>query len=82
MEIDKTVLEDLRKEYPQGCRVELVRMDDPYRKLNSGEQGIVAGVDDIGTVHVEWDCGSSLGVAYGADECRRISQPKKLSGDC
>lgn len=72
MGIDKAVLENLRKEYPQGCRVELVRMDDPYRKLNPGEQGTVAGVDDIGTVHVEWDCGSSLGVAYGEDLCRRI----------
>lgn len=72
MGIDKAVLENLRKEYPQGCRVELVRMDDPYRKLNPGEQGTVAGVDDIGTIHVEWDCGSSLGVAYGEDLCRRI----------
>lgn len=72
MGIDKAVLENLRKEYPQGCRVELARMDDPYRKLNPGEQGTVAGVDDIGTVHVEWDCGSSLGVAYGEDLCRRI----------
>lgn len=72
MGIDKAVLENLRKEYPQGCRVELVRMDDPYRKLNPGEQGTVAGVDDIGTVHVEWDCGSNLGVAYGEDLCRRI----------
>lgn len=72
MGIDKAVLENLRKKYSQGCRVELVRMDDPYRKLNPGEQGTVAGVDDIGTVHVEWDCGSSLGVAYGEDLCRRI----------
>lgn len=71
--IDKAVLEELRKEYLQGCRVELVRMDDPYRKLNTGEQGTVTGVDDIGTVHVALDCGSSLGIAYGVDECRRIS---------
>lgn len=70
--IDKAVLEELWKEYPQGCRVELVRIDDPYRRLNTGEQGTVTGVDDIGTVHVAWDCGSSLGIAYGADECRRI----------
>lgn len=47
MGIDKAVLENLWKEYPQGCRVELVRMDDPYRKLNPGEQGTVAGVDEI-----------------------------------
>lgn len=72
MEIDQAVLERLRKEYPPGCRVELVRLDDPYRKMIPGEQGTVAGVDDIGTIHVAWDCGSGLGIAYGADECRRI----------
>ena len=70
--IDKAVLEDLRKEYPQGCRVELVRIDDPYRRLNPGERGTVTGVDDIGTVHVAWDCGASLGIAYGVDKCWRI----------
>lgn len=72
IEIEQAVLERLRKEYPPGCRVELVRMDDPYREMIPGEQGTVTGVDDIGTIHVAWDCGSGLGIAYGADECRRI----------
>jgi hypothetical protein len=30
----------------------------------------VTCVDDIGTIHVKWDTGSSLGIAYGADACR------------
>ena len=72
IEIEQAVLERLRKEYSPGCRVELVRMDDPYRKMIPGEQGTVTGVDDIGNIHVAWDCGSGLGIAYGADECRRI----------
>lgn len=29
-------------------------------------------VDSIGTIHVSWDCGSSLGVAYGVDQCRKV----------
>ena len=29
-------------------------------------------LDTIGTIHVFWDCGSSLGVVYGEDSCRRI----------
>lgn len=62
IEIEQAVLERLRKEYPPGCRVELVRMDDPYRKMIPGEQGTVTGVDDIGTIHVAWDCGSTLGL--------------------
>ncbi|WP_330670792.1 DUF4314 domain-containing protein [Enterocloster clostridioformis] len=72
MKIDQAVLEGLRKEYQPGCRVELVQMDDPYRRLKPGERGTVTGVDDIGTVHVAWDCGSNLGIAYDVDECRRI----------
>jgi hypothetical protein len=47
-------------------------MNDPYTKLRSGDKGIVSFVDDIGTVHVNWDCGSSLGVAFGEDEIKKI----------
>ena len=68
----KQIVERLKKEYPKGTRVELVRMEDPYRKLEPGEKGTVTGVDDIGTIHVSWDCGSALGIAYGEDSCRKI----------
>jgi hypothetical protein len=47
-------------------------MDDPYSKLKPGATGTVSFVDDIGTVHVHWDCGSSLGVVFGEDEIKRI----------
>ncbi len=70
--ISSETIERLRKQYPIGCRVELVSMNDPYNtKLIPGCKGTVTGVDDIGTIHVSWDCGSSLGVAYGEDSCRR-----------
>lgn len=71
--IDTETLEHLRKEYPAGTRVELVKMDDPYNtKLVPGCQGTVHCVDDMGTIHVSWDCGSSLGVIYGEDACRML----------
>ncbi len=70
--ISRETIEQLRKQYPVGSRVELVSMNDPYNtKLLPGCKGTVTGVDDIGTIHVNWDCGSSLGVAYGEDSCRR-----------
>jgi len=47
-------------------------MDDPYSKLKPGDQGTVSFVDDIGTVFVDWDCGSSLGVVYGVDMIRKL----------
>lgn len=69
---NKAIIERLKEKYPIGCRVELVHMIDPYSLLPEGEQGIVKAIDDIGTIHVAWDCGSSLGIVYGEDECRRI----------
>lgn len=68
----KETVDLLRRKFPNGERVELVRMDDPYSKLIPGDQGTVTFVDDIGTVFVNWDCGSSIGVAYGVDSIRRL----------
>ena len=67
----KTILKEtltvLREKYPTGTRVELVHMDDPYTSLTAGDKGTVRFVDDMGTVHISWDCGSSLGAVYGVD---------------
>jgi len=68
----KETVQRIRAEFPQGSRVELIRMDDPYAALKPGDQGTVSFVDDIGTVHIKWDSGSSLGAAYGRDVIRRL----------
>ena len=69
--IKREQVEMLRQEYPAGSRVELICMEDPQAPL-TGTHGTVIGVDDVGTIHVNWDNGSSLGVAYEKDRCRRI----------
>jgi len=46
----------------EGKRVKLVRCNDPYTKLKPGLLGTVSMVDSIGTVHVSWDDGSTLGL--------------------
>ena len=61
----------VREQYPQGCRVVLERMDDEQAPP-IGTEGTVRGVDDTGSVMVNWDNGSSLHVVYGVDRCRRI----------
>ena len=61
-----------RRIYPPGTRVELTHMNDPYTKLKIGDRGTVSFVDDIGTVFVNWDCGSRLGAAFGEDLLRVI----------
>ena len=70
--ISKAALEARRARYQPGTRVELVRMTDPYTNLKPGDRGTVTTIDSIGTVFVDWDSGSTLGVAYGADEIKVI----------
>ena len=68
--IPKNELKALRNKFFPGARVVLIQMCDPYSNhLSVGNQGTVIAVDDIGTIHVRWDCGSSLGVIYGEDIC-------------
>ena len=70
--ISKEMLAMLREKYPSGTRVELVHMDDPYTKLTTGDKGTVRFIDDMGTIHISWDCGSSLGAVYGVDIITKI----------
>lgn len=66
----KTVVQDLRKRFPVGTRVELVQMDDPQAPP-IGTKGTVTGVDDTGSILVAWDTGCGLNVVYGVDICRK-----------
>lgn len=74
----KKELEQLRRELPVGCRIVLDEMEDPYRKMPAGLQGVCRGVDDAGNVLVSWDNGSSLNVAYGADKCHRVASEAEV----
>lgn len=67
---NKETVELLRRRYPSGCRVELVRMDD-VQTPPIGTKGTVTGVDDAGSIMVRWDNGSSLNVVFGEDSCKR-----------
>ena len=71
--IKEWLLKQLREQYPEGTRVELIYMNDPYMgKLRPGCRGTVKLVDDAGTVHVRWDCGSGLGLVYGEDMYEKV----------
>ena len=67
----KEIVERIRKEYPQGTRVMLVKMDDTQAPP-LGTTGTVIGVDDTGSIMVAWDNGSSLNVIYNVDKCIKI----------
>lgn len=71
------ILEELRKQYPVGSRVELTKMED-VQAPPIGTKGTVLGVDDIGSIMVAWDNGSSLNVVYGVDRCKRLNTVKTI----
>lgn len=70
-------IESLKKEFPVGSRVELIKMDDKQAPP-IGTKGTVLGVDDIGSIMVAWDSGSSLNVIYGEDECKVLDVVKTI----
>lgn len=65
------IIEQLRREFPEGARVKLLKMDDPQAPP-IGTLGTVYAVDDMGSIMVKWDNGCGLSVVYGVDKCRKI----------
>lgn len=68
----KETVERIRREYPAGARVELVRMED-VQAPPVGTKGTVLGVDDTGSLLMRWDTGSGLNVVYGEDIVKKLA---------
>ena len=67
----RETVERVRRDYPAGTRVELLRMDD-VQAPPIGTQGTVLGVDDTGSLLMRWDNGSGLNVVYGEDLVKKV----------
>lgn len=67
----KERVEHLRKQYPKGTKIELLEMDD-VQAPPIGTVGIVYGVDDLGSLLVRWENGSSLSIIDGVDRVKKI----------
>lgn len=60
--------------YPAGTRVMLLQMGDDPRPVPDNTRGTVVCVDDIGTVHCNFDNGRRLGLVPGEDSFRKLTQ--------
>ena len=67
----RATVEHIRSKYPKGTRVRLVSMDD-RQAPPKGTLGTVYGGDDVGSILVHWDTGSSLSVIYNVDVCEIV----------
>lgn len=72
----KEIIKRIREEYPAGSRVELIKMDDAQAPP-IGTRGTVTGVDDSGSLLMNWDNGSGLNVIYGVDVVRKIHRERE-----
>lgn len=67
-------IEKIKQQYPPGTRLELKEMDDPHSPVPPGTRGTVALVDDVGSIHMNWDNGRTLAVIPGVDQFRVLSE--------
>lgn len=63
---DRKIIAMLREKYRAGTRVRLVHMDD-IQAPPIGTFGTVVGVEDVGSLMVNWENESGLNVVYGED---------------
>lgn len=70
------MFELIKKKFPKGTRVELIHMSDEQAPP-PGTKGTVKHVDDMGTIHVSWETGSSLGLIPGVDSFKVIGGGEK-----
>jgi hypothetical protein len=59
---------NLVKNLRVGQRVRAIQINDPYTRIKSGECGTIHFIDDLETIHVNWDSGSILGIIPEIDE--------------
>ncbi len=65
----------IKAEYPEGTRILLIQMgDDDPRPIPPNTRGTVDFVDDLATVFCKFDNGRRLGLAYGADSYRKLTE--------
>lgn len=70
-------IEYYRSKYLAGTRICCDCMNDDPRPIPPGTTGTVVGVDDLCSILVNWDNGSSLSLVHGTDSFHVI-EPEEI----
>lgn len=73
---NKEHIEQLRKKYPVGTKIQLISMRNEEYPVLSGTIGEVKWVDDIGSIHMRWENGSSLALIPEIDSFKVVEAKK------
>ena len=68
----ESYLEQLRKKYPVGTKLQLISMRDEKYPILPGTTGVVTHIDDMGSIHLKWQNGSSLAIIPEVDSFRVV----------
>lgn len=72
-EAERRFVQRMKDNYPPGTRIMLLSMGDDPLPVEDNTRGTVRVVDDIGTLHCDFDNGRSLGIVPGEDSFRRLT---------
>ena len=81
MFVDEDLVKRMKEQYPAGTRIVLDQMGDDPRPIPPGTKGTVRIVDDIGTVHCDFDNGRRLGLVPGEDIFHIAPEKKRTRAD-
>lgn len=62
-----------KEQYPEGTRIELLSMNDS-QAVPPGTRGTVNHVDDLGSIHMNWDNGRTLSICPQEDSFRKLTE--------
>ena len=74
MKISREEVKRIKEKYPVGTRAVMNYCADIYLPIKPGTKGTVCVVDDLGTIHVDWDNERKLGVILGEDSISIIDE--------
>lgn len=71
-------VEYYKESYPPGTRILLIRMGSDPRPVADDMKGTVRYVDDMGTIHCDFDNGRRLGIIPREDSFRKLIETELL----
>ena len=74
MFMSKEELNYIKGLYPVGSKIKIISMGEDINPIESGTVGVIKAIDDIGTLHCEFENGRSLGVIVGEDRFEIIDK--------
>lgn len=76
--LPQEAVEKIKNQYPIGTRIEMIHMEEQLSPVESGMKGTVQIVDDVGTLHMKWDNGRTIGIIPNKDQFKVVEQSNEL----